>query len=374
MARGAFPDICEYAYKLISPDCDLSTYQQTEQRSQPFFRTIRRASSKAEANQVNLPNRTVSAAVHSELTILEAPISVSTGSPVALLEISATQHSQSRHRAINPASAASGQLGEIRSNLTSSSVKGNTITIVGRQQGQGQPLHTSAMWPTDHAGPSRQVSKSRQRVDNSNNGVTALTQGYPPNTSVSVGSSRGHQRYQSHQSPLPQQYAASASRASGDRFSSDTRRGKERVERPCSKCGTKNHIRKKECINCKEPKEPPKKRVKRLKAKKKTAPSSASSGQRGMGSSAPRASQVQAGTQHGMPVGADAQVAGHDPREDILQSILDPNSNFTLPEAPSLPATSVEYQMPQGFTRSSRHPAFYETQNYDGGYRTLRHP
>lgn len=358
----------------MSPDRDRSIYQRTEQDSQPPLHKVHQASSDVEANQLNLPNRPVSAAIPPESITPETPTSKSTGLPVALLEILSTDHSQSRRRASNPQSSASSQPREVQSNLTALLVGGNTSTSIHKQRGQSQLSHTPAMWPTDHAGPSGHVSKSRRRVNTSNFGANASIQGYPSDATVRAGSSRGHHQYPSHYSPLPHQYSVAPAEGSTEKFSSDTRRGKDRVERACSKCGTKNHIRKKECINCKEPKEPPKKRAKRPKTKKSAPSRSESSGQRGIDPSFPRPTQIQPGLHRGISLGVDPQHAAHDPPEDILQRILDPNSNFTLPEAPSLPGTSAENQMLQGDTRSSRHLAYYGTQNYDGGYRSFHHP
>lgn len=50
--------------------------------------------------------------------------------------------------------------------------------------------------------------------------------------------------------------------------STDTRKGKERVQRPCMNCGEMNHIRKNKCSRCDTPKEPAKKRTKRSRRKK----------------------------------------------------------------------------------------------------------
>ncbi|PXF41839.1 hypothetical protein BWQ96_08438 [Gracilariopsis chorda] len=47
--------------------------------------------------------------------------------------------------------------------------------------------------------------------------------------------------------------------------STDTRRGKERVQRRCPHCGTMNHIRKNNCALCDAPKQPAKKRTKRTR-------------------------------------------------------------------------------------------------------------
>eukprot|EP00178_Gracilaria_changii_P006619 TRINITY_DN2153_c0_g1_i1.p1 TRINITY_DN2153_c0_g1~~TRINITY_DN2153_c0_g1_i1.p1 ORF type:complete len:332 (+),score=90.56 TRINITY_DN2153_c0_g1_i1:57-998(+) len=59
-------------------------------------------------------------------------------------------------------------------------------------------------------------------------------------------------------------------------YSTDTRRGRERVQRRCPNCGAMNHIRKNNCAVCDAPKQPAKKRSKRAR-KRPAQPSRASS-------------------------------------------------------------------------------------------------
>eukprot|EP00177_Eucheuma_denticulatum_P001967 GFKZ01003517.1.p1 GENE.GFKZ01003517.1~~GFKZ01003517.1.p1 ORF type:complete len:376 (+),score=27.31 GFKZ01003517.1:450-1577(+) len=155
--------------------------------------------------------------------------------------------------------------------------------------------------------------------------------------------------------------------------STDTRRGIDRVTRPCTQCGTMNHIRKKECINCKKPKEPPKKRVKRARKGKASVPPVATTTHHGPLIAPPRPADPHPASQqqilHARPE-IPARVS--DPREDVLHNMLDPHPLImTMP--PVLPATSAEERLPQSGGYQQRTTAF-PAQTFEGGYRNFQQP
>lgn len=219
-----------------------------------------------------------------------------------------------------------------------------------------QPNQTElpTMWPSDPNRFQGQSSRSQSRLDRNLVDPHPHILDFPSAPLPYEGTPRDHRPSSAYSHPLTGQALVASGSQTRDKPSKDTRKGKDRVQRACTKCGHMNHIRKKECSKCKEPKEPPKKRTKRAKKRKTDISIRNTRGYEGLSSSSIPHTEIQSGIPHAM----SSQYRGHDPRDEMVPSLLDSKSIFS--SSPSLPHLSTDDQTAQSGIYHHRSSGFSE--------------
>ena len=257
--------------------------------------------------------------------------------------------------------------------------------VYPQQPVHSRPQYASSMWPPEHPIQSHQPHSQPPAVLQRSQPPLHLHQQMPkydPHASASRSVQSKRKRLidptpPQISPPLPTRETpvASTPKPPGHGTSTDTRQGKERVQRACTNCGEMNHIRKNKCSRCDTPKEPAKKRPRRQR-KKKTPPQPQPASSNPM---QPSGSML-APHRQGMPPEANVIAPVNrlqpftqrqDPRQGGIQQVFDPRAltfQQGQPQASNTVQTHSAHTLQRGQRQAPEFPLEPTFEENQGNY------